>query len=576
MTYRAKPVVKRTHRPSWESQDRRNFYTNLGFGLVVVIAVVILAAAGIATWYDQHLAPVASVDGQTITKDDFNRRFEVEAFRLTQARSRIQTELAAGRLTEEQAQAQTQFIQQREQQVGTIVLERLIDAKVTSVLAAQEGVTITDADIDAQLTKEATLPEQRHAWMIEVEPKVDEGKDEPTAEAKAKAKEIADKALADLNGGKAWEDVAKAVSTASTAPIGGDLGWVSKDFNLDSKYLDAIFALKEAGRTAVVEGEDGVYRIGRVTDIVPEALDHVYQDNLAKLDQPNYRSAVKVDLTLERLEKKITDAALAPAPQRRVAEIFIQAPDQEPLEGAVKTRHILYAPNDDPQKASEVKADDPAWAKAEADAKAAYDKIKADPKLFDEIARKESDEPGADTTGGKLPYFDPTQAEEGGGLDPDFGAAIFKEGLKAGDLLPPVKSAFGWHVIQVMYFPPDLDQAKKLKTQLDGGASFAQLAKDFSEGFEAKDGGELGWVARYQLPKESEDAIFATAVGKISEPLEIDGDGIHLFKVLEEKTRAPDGDQKDTIEQTAFSNWYEAKRTEFDIKREVDFSAGAG
>ena len=38
MTFRAKPVVKRSHRPSWESQDRRNFYLNLGFGLVVVAA----------------------------------------------------------------------------------------------------------------------------------------------------------------------------------------------------------------------------------------------------------------------------------------------------------------------------------------------------------------------------------------------------------------------------------------------------------------------------------------------------------------------------------------------------------
>ncbi len=45
MTFRAKPVVKRAHRPSWESQDRRNFYLNLGFGLVVVLAVVILLVA---------------------------------------------------------------------------------------------------------------------------------------------------------------------------------------------------------------------------------------------------------------------------------------------------------------------------------------------------------------------------------------------------------------------------------------------------------------------------------------------------------------------------------------------------
>ena len=44
MTFRAKPVVKRS-RNQWESQDRRNFYTNLAFGLVVIAAILILIIA---------------------------------------------------------------------------------------------------------------------------------------------------------------------------------------------------------------------------------------------------------------------------------------------------------------------------------------------------------------------------------------------------------------------------------------------------------------------------------------------------------------------------------------------------
>ena len=49
MTFRAKPVVKRSHKPAWESQDRRNLYLNIGFGVVVALAVLILLiAAGAA------------------------------------------------------------------------------------------------------------------------------------------------------------------------------------------------------------------------------------------------------------------------------------------------------------------------------------------------------------------------------------------------------------------------------------------------------------------------------------------------------------------------------------------------
>ncbi len=69
MTFKAKPVVKRAQRPAWEGQDRRNFFLNIGFGIVVLAAVTILVIAGALTWYDEHLASVGSVDGQSITKD---------------------------------------------------------------------------------------------------------------------------------------------------------------------------------------------------------------------------------------------------------------------------------------------------------------------------------------------------------------------------------------------------------------------------------------------------------------------------------------------------------------------------
>jgi hypothetical protein len=63
-----------------------------------------------------------------------------------------------------------------------------------------------------------------------------------------------------------------------------------------------------------------------------------------------------------------------------------------------------------------------------------------------------------------------------------------------------------------------------------------------------------------------------TPLGKVSEPLEVDGDGIYIVKVVEEATRTPDADQKTTLEQRAFPNWYEAQKLEFEITREVDFS----
>ena len=55
MTFRAKPVVKRAHRPAWEAQDRRNFYLNVGFGLIVLLALIILGIAVGLSYYNDHL-----------------------------------------------------------------------------------------------------------------------------------------------------------------------------------------------------------------------------------------------------------------------------------------------------------------------------------------------------------------------------------------------------------------------------------------------------------------------------------------------------------------------------------------
>jgi parvulin-like peptidyl-prolyl isomerase len=574
MTFRAKPVVKRS-RTHWDAPDRRNLYLNLAFGLVVVVAVVILAAAAGFTWYDQHLAPIASVNGQQITKDDLAARVKIESFRLDAAVRRLNTEHAAGRISDSDWQTQVQSIDSERQSLGSVAYENLIDAKVQAALATQEGVTVTQQQIDDQISKEATSPEQRHAWMIVVAPKADAGKD-PTPAQKAAAKAAADKALSDLISGKKWEDVAKAVSTDSSKDAGGDIGWVTADSTLDPNLLAAILKLDSGARTGVVEGEDGSYRIGRVTEIVPQSVDSSYrqQINNAGISMDAYTAVVKGDAVKTALQNKIKAVALAAGPQRRVAEIFIQAPQSsgsggtEPAAGSVKVRHILYAPKDDPQGAGSLAKDDPAWKKAEDEARATYAKLKADPSQFDAIARKDSDESGDDITGGKLPYFDPGMVASGQ-LDKDFGGAIFKAGLKAGDILEPVRSAFGWHVIQIMYFPPDLDEAKKLKAEAEGGADWAKLARDFSDADTSAKGGDLGWVAKYQLDQKSNDAIFATTVGKVTDPVVVEGDGIHLYKILEEATRTPTGEQKQTLENKAFNNWYEAKKAAFTITREA-------
>lgn len=570
MTFKAKPVVKRAQRPSWEGQERRNFLLNIGFALVVIAAVVILVIAGALTWYDEHLASIGSVDGQSITKDEFKDRFEIETWRLNEAERRIRTAVVAGQLTEAEAQSQLESLNQTRNSLPAISLERVIDARLQASLAVGEGITTTPEDVDSQLIEEATTPEQRHAWVIEVAPELAPGAIAPTPAQTAAARTAAEAALKQLQDGAAWDDVAKTVSTdTATAGQAGDLGWLqADDTQLDEAYVNAIFAAEVDAPTAVIEGDDGIFRIGRVTQVVAETVDDAYQAKLTNdgIDLAKYRAVILSDVIHTKLEDKIVAEVTKPGPQREVEQIYVREADAALGADAIKVRHILYSPNDDASGAAALDAADPAWATAEQEARAAFDKLKADPELFDSMARVESDEGGAlgaTGSGGKLPYFD-----SAGQIDEAFKAAITAPGLEAGQLLEPVRSGFGWHVIQVMYMPPDIDQMNALKAEADGGADFGTLAINNSEDESAGKGGNIGWIARGQLDSSLIDAIFATEIGKTSAVVTVEGDGLYLFKVLNEEVRTPDGRQLEELRATAFSDWYSARKDAVEIFRD--------
>lgn len=573
MTFRAKPVANRPHRSARDGQSRRNTYLNIGFGIAVVLAVIILIGVAVVRYYSEHLAAAATVNGQTITRDDFAERGGIEIWRIQQAIARVNAALAAGRLTSAEATQQVQSLNTSggTQQLAPVVIERLIDARIQAGLATEEGITVTPEQIDAKIVEESTSPEQRHAWIIAVAPEIDDGKTESTDAQKAAAKKIADQALTDItSGAKKWEDVAKAISGDSSKASGGDLGWIGKDAAEDPGYIDAVFTVEEGKPTSVLVTDGGTYLIGRVTEIAPAAVDSAWTTKLtdAGLKLETYRKVVETEVIRQSLEDKAIADATKADKQRQVLEIAIQAPQSPPSDKAIKVRHILFSPKDDPSGAADLAPDDPTWTEAQLGAQAAYDELKKDPSKFDAMAREKSDESAAqgDTgTGGKLPYID----DDGQFVQEFVDAVVNKPDLKPGDILEPVKTDFGWHVIQIMYRPPDSDEMKLLRDQAVGGADFATLARNYSDGNEAGKGGDKGWIAPGLLDARLIRAIYDTPVGQVSQVVDIKSGGLFLYKVVAERTQTPDKEQLATIKAGAFQNWYGEKKDAVTITREL-------
>ncbi len=76
------------------------------------------------------------------------------------------------------------------------------------------------------------------------------------------------------------------------------------------------------------------------------------------------------------------------------------------------------------------------------------------------------------------------------------------------------------------------EEAKEIKSLLDGGADFSQLAKERSIGPNAKKGGDLGIITKGDLLPELDSTLSKLKVGEISDIVKTKM-GYHIFKRYE-------------------------------------------
>ena len=80
----------------------------------------------------------------------------------------------------------------------------------------------------------------------------------------------------------------------------------------------------------------------------------------------------------------------------------------------------------------------------------------------------------------------------------------------------------------------DLDKAKEVKTLLDSGADFAEMAMDHSTGPSGPSGGDLGWFREGTMVTSFFEAVTELQPGNISNPVESQF-GWHLIKLHESR-----------------------------------------
>ena len=76
------------------------------------------------------------------------------------------------------------------------------------------------------------------------------------------------------------------------------------------------------------------------------------------------------------------------------------------------------------------------------------------------------------------------------------------------------------------------EQCQELKTQIEGGADFGDLAKQHSSCPSGQSGGDLGQFGPGQMVKEFDEVVFSADVNTVQGPVKTQF-GYHLLEVAE-------------------------------------------
>ncbi len=150
----------------------------------------------------------------------------------------------------------------------------------------------------------------------------------------------------------------------------------------------------------------------------------------------------------------------------------------------------------------------------------------------------------------------------------EFQEAAWK--LKPGEISPPVRSRYGYHIIQVVERRPLGFQVHtshimvKISSRADPaettmawdrameileeakkpGADFAQLARRYSEDRKTWINGEVGWIPRGSMPSDYWDKAFTMEIGQIDGPVRT-YKGYHIIKLNNNRVQTQSLDDPD-------------------------------
>jgi peptidyl-prolyl cis-trans isomerase D len=225
--------------------------------------------------------------------------------------------------------------------------------------------------------------------------------------------------------------------------------------------LDGFIRLSEQTREVAVVNLAPEAYFAKV-QVKPEDVKAYYEANAREFTIPERARVEYVELSLDAMAAKET----APAEDvKRIYEEEVKIGKHGQPEERRASHILITAAEDAPEAAKKA-----AQAKAEEIAA----RVRKNPASFAEIAKKESQDPGSGAQGGDLGFF------RRGAMVKPFEDAVFA--AKPNEILGPVKSAFGFHVIRLTEVKPAkvksfAEVSPEIEANLKKGAAQRRMAE---------------------------------------------------------------------------------------------------
>ena len=542
---------------AWYETADKSLLTNFAFLAAIALSALLLVGAVGASWWGNTFATAVEVNGRSMSVGEARARGDIELFRLGLESSRIRARVSAGTLSSEQGNAILEQINDAATNINSQITSEIIDVLLVSQLAEERDITADQAAIDAEWAKETTIPELRLLRRITLDIANDPDTGAPNAATTAAAEAKADALVAEIAAGGDFSAIAKRESSDSFAVEGGRIGWSAKEEDplTDAGYA-AAWERTTVGATDAIKRSDDQIVIFYVDQIRPATTDADFEKNAseASIDMGLYKR-VAAERALEAALSSVITAELLvePVQQRDVSFVSIAAAQDGGMGEEVQVRHLLFSPNDDAQKTDELDANDPAWAAAKADADAAFAAIQSGETLASLAAG--SDDESSAAEGGLLAWAIK------GTFVPAFDDAVWADGLEQGDLLGPIKTEFGYHVIQFEGRRAGLMlRLEELAIELrNAGTGFDARAEEAKKDFAGLTVDQPGFVVRYAINPDLSKIVWGLGDGEVSSVVTL-GEQLAIIRVNAIENRPFTEPQRTSVNVSGFLIWLDGYR----------------